>query len=77
MSDKQDINELAKNPKVKEILKKIIDKIEHQKKYKKNSIEMLEEIKKTLIEISTKQNELNNEGFKTNLQNEQNENNNT
>ena len=51
-NNKKKINELANNPQVKELMRKIMNKIESQKKYKKNSIEMLENIKKMLNEIA-------------------------
>lgn len=52
IDNEKKINELANNPQVKELMRKIMNKIESQKKYKKNSIEMLENIKKMLNEIA-------------------------
>ena len=47
---------LSQNPKVKSLLKQIMDKLARNKKYKKNSIEMLNELKNELIEVLNKPN---------------------
>ena len=46
---------LSQNPKIKSLVKQIMEKLARQKKYKKNSIEMLGELKNELIEILNKQ----------------------
>lgn len=51
------INKLAENPEVRKLVKDILEKIARKKRYKKNSIEMLQELQKNLKEILQKDKE--------------------
>ena len=48
------LKHLSKNKQVMQLIKQIMEKIARQKKYKKDSIEMMEELKKNLHEILSK-----------------------
>jgi len=52
------INKLAENPEVRKLVKDILEKIARKKRYKKNSIEMLQELQKNLKEILQKDKEI-------------------
>ena len=81
---KLELNQLAQDPRVKTLIKQIFEKIARQKKYKKDSQEMLLELKQNLItllnemknkkemEVKNNNEEQNNANTKT--QNEENNN---
>lgn len=60
--DKRNIDNiklLSQNPKIKSLVKQIMEKLAREKKYKKNSIEMLSELKNELMQILEKQKSVN------------------
>lgn len=81
---KLELNQLAQDPRVKTLIRQIFEKIARQKKYKKDSQEMLLELKQNLItllnemknkkemEVKNNNEEQNNANTKT--QNEENNN---
>lgn len=46
---------LSRNQKIKSLVKQIMDKLARNKKYKQNSVEMLNELKNELIYVLNKQ----------------------